>query len=1336
MCLDPTDDLGRPSVEPRSTRVAMGDGREDYSDISSVAEDDVEMSRPAEVSEGAGEDLVVEAEEEEEEWDEQYAIGKVRNTAGDEVYLFSQLYIPAPEVLVRYRKQSLAQRVKSGKDLSIEEAYQQYKRACREYRTRLGELYAHIRPAAEKTYPPSPPPKLFTPDPTFHIRLLQTRLRQLANLLEETPQITPSSVSVPKLSPQAIYIPPASTYHQVLFDLPHKPMKRDRSQDEIAYKYSDQPEEILFKKQVLVQNESGLPLYLNKITDDGERKVDSLLEKLKSSTSVEKTSTGEAVILRRSFLMEFRKQPGKPGRIEKCANPIHTEDTQTTHCRSIPRVFSIRKPENAVGIPTRLNTELGTYQWLQLVLPEQRPAWMHKDTCRLIYNLADGRMKFEIPERQELAANKEDAYSRNSSEDRRLRLKEKTDHINEALRNNSPDGSDDQLSDSAKSESNTTNLHVIPTHQSRITTLKHAKPAYDYIYLKKDWPDEELRSFHRPPFLVKEPVLKVRITPREPALTSTSENITAHNLFKSLKSLSLRKNAFALFEYIEKRPHLLGNFGMASKLKRYFKGPSSLCEFPAYVGDLGIVKCLEGEENIPLIGQLQEGQSIAVLENNMTRTPVFAHVPRTCDFILIRKIGKRGRKYYLRPLERIYCSGQQEPRKEVFIPKSRNTNTFLQNRNHALIVNLLRQRDNKVTMLDLCHLFPNMNESTIRKTLKQMGCEQARDQQFWCHPNLPSEQQLLEKVSPEDVCQYESMRAGQLSLQDKGISITSTDKLENAVKKVKSELNDDDRKTKHLANWIEEQLLLTPWNLTSSYISTKQSKGMMKIEGEGDPTSGHCGYSFIKVPMKLPHGDRGDVEGANDPSKYLSSQRIVTGTDADLRKLSMNDLMKKLMTFGVVKREKVEGLTRWERVGLLKYLSSQAAKEGKQGSITKYARGTRLTTKMMREEYQKTVNETFERMIVKLGRMTDYRAEREEEDTAPDLDLNRLPGETPTNVQKMDFLEDVERKDQEDLEALRKEVMKRRNPEEPSKAAKIRVLRKETRVENLTDKTITIKVQYIRDPKEIEEYERKKREEDAKEQLANLPKGRKTPATIEDSLRMEKGEKQGLFGKDEGKRKKEEEGESQITCSRCGQKGHMKTNRKCPMYTAEHAEPSEAERKGMIKPGAGLKMMLSLPLIDSVPPAKKPEKRQFSEDYLRPKAKPRRRALPDENQYDDITHRLFMRDIFKYFHRPVKKEEVPDYYNIVQTPICLQDISTKAKGRRYTSAQMYVDDLNQLVTNAELYNGYAHEIALEARKLREEGLRMLREKELLVEIPLLKEEKEEQITEPPANTAS
>lgn len=69
---------------------------------------------------------------------------------------------------------------------------------------------------------------------------------------------------------------------------------------------------------------------------------------------------------------------------------------------------------------------------------------------------------------------------------------------------------------------------------------------------------------------------------------------------------------------------------------------------------------------------------------------------------------------------------------------------------------------------------------------------------------------------------------------------------------------------------------------------------MMRLEGIGDPTNGHGGYSFVKLPLKLSQSDRGYCK---DTNPYMGSSKTVTGTDADLRKLSIEDLRRKLVDF-------------------------------------------------------------------------------------------------------------------------------------------------------------------------------------------------------------------------------------------------------------------------------------------------------------------------------------------------------------------------------------------------------------------------------------------------------
>lgn len=58
----------------------------------------------------------------------------------------------------------------------------------------------------------------------------------------------------------------------------------------------------------------------------------------------------------------------------------------------------------------------------------------------------------------------------------------------------------------------------------------------------------------------------------------------------------------------------------------------------------------------------------------------------------------------------------------------------------------------------------------------------------------------------------------------------------------------------------------------------------MYLSGFGDPTGGHGGLSYVKLPLKTSRYEKDDKK--NQANK--SSQ--VTGTDADLRKLPMKEV--------------------------------------------------------------------------------------------------------------------------------------------------------------------------------------------------------------------------------------------------------------------------------------------------------------------------------------------------------------------------------------------------------------------------------------------------------------
>lgn len=179
--------------------------------------------------------------------------------------------------------------------------------------------------------------------------------------------------------------------------------------------------------------------------------------------------------------------------------------------------------------------------------------------------------------------------------------------------------------------------------------------------------------------------------------------------------------------------------------------------------------------------------------------------------------------------------------------------------------------------------------------------------------------------------------------------ITNADKISYATNKFCSE--EQNVKKQLIARIIEEEVLSTPWNLSQNFNHNRQQKGMMMLEGIGDPSNGHGGYSYLKLPLKI---SQDSLNKAKINRMFLNpaiqNPKAVTGTDADLRKLSKKDIQYKLMDLGY-KKDQIEKFTRWEMVALLRDKSSQAVTQGIEGDMKKFARGVRFTSRKQKEMY-------------------------------------------------------------------------------------------------------------------------------------------------------------------------------------------------------------------------------------------------------------------------------------------------------------------------------------------------------------------------------------------------
>ncbi len=88
------------------------------------------------------------------------------------------------------------------------------------------------------------------------------------------------------------------------------------------------------------------------------------------------------------------------------------------------------------------------------------------------------------------------------------------------------------------------------------------------------------------------------------------------------------------------------------------------------------------------------------------------------------------------------------------------------------------------------------------------------------------------------------------------------------------------------------------------------------------------------------------------------------------------------------------------------------------------------------------------------------------------------------------------------------------------------------------------------------------------------------------------------------------------------------------------------------------------------------------------------------------------------FKEPVKKEDVPDYYDVIKNPIDLQTIKEKLKNDLYKTKNQFVKDIELIFKNAKIYNQpntIFYKYASELEKFSQEILINLKEENLFIE---------------------
>ncbi|WWC58417.1 uncharacterized protein I303_100957 [Kwoniella dejecticola CBS 10117] len=393
-------------------------------------------------------------------------------------------------------------------------------------------------------------------------------------------------------------------------------------------------------------------------------------------------------------------------------------------------------------------------------------------------------------------------------------------------------------------------IEVFHSHPARQLQL----PFYKTTFTKS-----EARSWHRPalqfPTGVAFSFSRLKSNPSA-AVSSKKKQIVADpsERFKTTKDLTLaEKGPYVLLEFSEEYPPIMSNYGMGTTIVNYYRKKDDKDESVPKL-DLGQPSILNPGDAEPfMLGYVDRGSVTQVLHNNLIRAPIFRHTPETTDFLVIRQTINGHSSFHIRAINNLYTVGQTVPNEsEVHAPHARkNTNTSKMRLMIIAWLLIQKSKQKRFKMAKLLKYFPDQTELQMRQRLKEFltfARGPGPNQGYWMlNPeySFPSERkEVLELCSPEAAALFEAMQVGARHLHDSGYHKTAEGGQED---------EDDDTGLD-----IEQQLAV--WSTTHNYKLAEAQKAWLIVHGEGDPTGRGEGFSFLRTNMKNYFLRKGETE--------------------------------------------------------------------------------------------------------------------------------------------------------------------------------------------------------------------------------------------------------------------------------------------------------------------------------------------------------------------------------------------------------------------------------------------------------------------------------------------
>uniref|UniRef100_A0A671L5N8 Transcription initiation factor TFIID subunit n=1 Tax=Sinocyclocheilus anshuiensis TaxID=1608454 RepID=A0A671L5N8_9TELE len=642
---------------------------------------------------------------------------------------------------------------------------------------------------------------------------------------------------------------------------------------------------------------------------------------------------------------------------------------------------------------------------------------------------------------------------------------------------------------------------------------------------------------------------------------------------RTAQDLTGKDGDLILAEYSEEYPPLLMQVGMATKIKNNYKRKPGK--------DPGAPDCKYGEtvycHTSPFLGSLHPGQLLQAFENNLFRAPIYLHKMPETDFLIIRT--RQG--YFIRELVDIFVVGQECPLYEVPGPNSKRANTHIRDFLQVFIYRLFwksKDRPRRIRMEDIKKAFPSHSESSIRKRLKLCADfkRTGMDSNWWVlKPDfrLPTEEEIRAMVSPEHCCAYYSMLVAEQRLKDAGYGEKSFFAPE--------EENEEEFQMK-----IDDEVRTAPWNTTRAFIAAMKGKCLLEVTGVADPTGCGEGFSYVKVPNK-------PTQIFHTPTFQTMLKKTVTGTDADLRRLSLKNAKQLLRKFGVPEEE-IKKLSRWEVIDVVRTMSTEQARSG-EGPMSKFARGSRFSVAEHQERYKEECQRIFD-LQNKVLESTEVLSTDTDSSSAEDSDFEEMGKNIENMLQNKKTSSQLSReREEQERKELQRMLMGEDNERERGRkerrkgctssalstsshkdddASSVTSLNSSATGRRLKiyrtfcdeDGKEYVRCETVRKASVIDAYLRIRttKDDDFIRKFAlfdeqHREEMRKERRRIQEQLRRLKRnqEKDKFKGPPEKKAKKaKERPDLKLKCGACGAIGHMRTNKFCPLYYQTNAPPS------------------------------------------------------------------------------------------------------------------------------------------------------------------------------------